>query len=345
MKTLEEGILGNLSFEDLESAYEDGDREEIKPRQPDNTNKELTEIKQESIGSKSTGIERKNNTFLQYEEYYDRIKEEHILERVIDQYKTYEDKEAALSAIRPLIAIIKGNEYVLISVLADLKRRNVYKELGFKSHTEAISTLFSHRHSTCVAYTNIGLTFFNVEGKPIADYVMKLSVGHLNSLMGTIKGNYYVYGNKVGHEFIDAIIKASEVLLESTLAGDEDAVAKALDVSHIHVTSNRSYNNEEALQSAIYLSYLSALNKYTVVKEMTTGRGFADVVFIPHLQNVPALIIELKHGNSAESALGQIRNKKYFDSLLHYEGNLLFVCISYDENKKTHMCKIERFIK
>jgi len=69
VETLEEGILGNLSFEDLESAYEDGDREEIKPRQPDNTNKELTEIKQESIGSKSTGIERKNNTFLQYEEY------------------------------------------------------------------------------------------------------------------------------------------------------------------------------------------------------------------------------------------------------------------------------------
>jgi len=209
VETLEEGILGNLSFEDLESAYEDGDREEIKPRQPDNTNKELTEIKQESIGSKSTGIERKNNTFLQYEEYYDRIKEEHILERVIDQYKTYEDKEAALSAIRPLIAIIKGNEYVLISVLADLKRRNVYRELGFKSHNEAMAALFSLEGKTCSTYTDVGLTYFTIDGKPVANYVAVLTIGHLIQLKGMIKGACYVYGNKVGHEFIDAIIKAS----------------------------------------------------------------------------------------------------------------------------------------
>ncbi|MBQ9503989.1 MAG: AAA family ATPase [Lachnospiraceae bacterium] len=49
----------------------------------------------------------------------------------------------------------------------------------------------------------------------------------------------------------DGIIKASRELLEKTISGDEQAVAKALDVSHIHVTSNRSYNNEDALQSAI----------------------------------------------------------------------------------------------
>ena len=148
-----------------------------------------------------------------------------------------------------------------------------------------------------------------------------------------------------GYETTDAIIKASDALLESTLAGDENAVAKALDVSHIHVTSNRSYNNEDVLQSAIYLVYLSALNRYAVVREMTTGKGFADVVFIPYVPNIPAMIVELKHGKSAESALDQIRDKKYFESLMHYEGNLLFVGISYDEKEKTHECKIERFVK
>ena len=109
------------------------------------------------------------------------------------------------------------------------------------------------------------------------------------------------------------IIHSSKELLESTLSGDEQAVAKALDESHIHVTSNRSYNNEDALQSAIYLAYLYALNHYTIVREMTAGKGFSDVTFIPVKNDRPALIIELKRNGSANSAVNQIREKKYFD--------------------------------
>lgn len=143
----------------------------------------------------------------------------------------------------------------------------------------------------------------------------------------------------------DKIIKASKELLAETLRGNESAVASSLDLSHIHVTSNRSYNNEDALQSAIYLSFIYALNKYTVIKEMTTGKGFADVVFIPFAQDFPALIIELKRNGTADTALTQIREKQYFDSLSHYSGNLLFVGINYDEATKKHDCKIERFVK
>ncbi|WP_035767586.1 AAA family ATPase [Butyrivibrio sp. NC2002] len=143
----------------------------------------------------------------------------------------------------------------------------------------------------------------------------------------------------------DEIIKASRQLLDETIKGNGEAVEKALDVSHIHVTSNRSYNNEDALQSAIYLAYLYALNKYTVVKEMTTGKGFADVVYIPYVPNMPAMIIELKKNKTAESAINQIKEKKYFDSLSKYSGNLLFVGINYDENSKTHTCTIESFVK
>ena len=122
-------------------------------------------------------------------------------------------------------------------------------------------------------------------------------------------------------------------------------MAKALDESHIHVTSNRSYNNEDALQRAIYLAYFYALNKYTVIKEMTAGRGFADVVLLPFVPDLPAMIIELKHNKSAESALDQIKEKKYFDSLRDYKGGLLFVGVNYDEKDKTHVCRIERFEK
>ena len=143
----------------------------------------------------------------------------------------------------------------------------------------------------------------------------------------------------------DRIIKASKELLKETLKMNEDAVAKALDESHIHVTSNRSYNNEDALQSAIYLSYIYALNKYTILREVTTGKGFADVVFIPFVPDLPAMIVELKRNGSTESALEQIKERRYFSSLEHYSGNLLFVGVNYDEEKKTHECRIERFVK
>ncbi|MBR0173857.1 MAG: AAA family ATPase [Lachnospiraceae bacterium] len=141
----------------------------------------------------------------------------------------------------------------------------------------------------------------------------------------------------------DRIIKDSRELLAETIAGNEEAVAKALDRSHIHVTSNRSYNNEDALQSAIYLAYIFALNRYTVVKEMTAGRGFSDVTFIPFVKDYPAMIIELKKNDSAASAIDQIRDKQYYESLSHYQGDLLFVGVNYDEKEKTHSCKIERF--
>ena len=144
------------------------------------------------------------------------------------------------------------------------------------------------------------------------------------------------------------IIEASKDLFRETIAGNEEAVAKALDASHIHVTSNRSYNNEDALQSAIYLAYIYALNDYTCIKEMTSGKGFADVVYIPiHPDNEkrPAMVIELKRNGSAESGLDQIREKKYYDCLRHYEGNILLIGINYDENGKTHTCKIEKHMK
>lgn len=147
------------------------------------------------------------------------------------------------------------------------------------------------------------------------------------------------------YKVTNKIIKASKELLAETLRMNAEAVAKSLDESHINVTSNRNYNNEDALQSAIYLSFIYALNKYTIVKEMTTGKGFADVVFIPYVPNVPAMIIELKRNDSTESAIDQIRKKNYFASLEHYAGNLLFVGVNYDEKTKTHECKIEAFVK
>ena len=60
---------------------------------------------------------------------------------------------------------------------------------------------------------------------------------------------------------------------------------------------------------------------------------------------MPALIIELKRNGSTETALNQIKEKKYFDPLNNYFGEILFIGINYDEETKKHSCKIERLVK
>ena len=151
--------------------------------------------------------------------------------------------------------------------------------------------------------------------------------------------------NNPDYEVTNRIIRDSERLLSATLAGDGEAVALALDRSHGHVTSNLSYNNEQSLQSAIYLAYIYALNLYTVVREMTAGRGYADIVYIPFDKSRAALIVELKHNKSAGTALTQIKEKQYFQCLANWSGRILFVGVNYDESTKKHECRIEQFVK
>ncbi|MCQ2314497.1 MAG: ATP-binding protein [Bacteroidales bacterium] len=137
------------------------------------------------------------------------------------------------------------------------------------------------------------------------------------------------------------LINDSKQLLEATINKDAAAVAAALTESHMRTTNPLTYNNEASFQSAIGLAYFYANLKYTVIKELPTGKGYADLALIPYVPNIPAMIIELKNNKSAESAINQIREKKYDDLLEHYRGRMLFVGINYDEKTKEHECVIE----
>lgn len=138
------------------------------------------------------------------------------------------------------------------------------------------------------------------------------------------------------------LINTSKKLLDDTINGNEEAVARALDTAHTAVTNPLTYNDEHCFQSAICLAYFYANTRYTLIKELPTGKGYADLVLIPYQPNIPALVIELKHNKSAESALQQIKEKNYCQALNNYAGNLLFVGISYDEKTKEHSCRIEQ---
>lgn len=80
------------------------------------------------------------------------------------------------------------------------------------------------------------------------------------------------------------------------------------------------------------------------IRELPTGRGFADFVFIPkpeYIQDYPALLIELKWNKDAQTAIQQIKEKKYPEALMEYTGNILLVGINYDKKNKVHGCWIE----
>lgn len=139
-------------------------------------------------------------------------------------------------------------------------------------------------------------------------------------------------------------LQDSEELIEATINADEEAVAQAIDAAHDEHTSILSYNNENSLACVISIAYFSARNDYKIQREMPSGKGFADLVFIPRKDvDKPALVIELKMDKSAETALDQIKRKNYPASVVDYAGNLLLVGINYDKKTKHHTCIIEKY--
>lgn len=55
--------------------------------------------------------------------------------------------------------------------------------------------------------------------------------------------------------------------------------------------------------------------------------------------------MELKWDKSVETAIDQIKQKKYADCLKDYSGEILLVGINYDKADKRHTCKIEKITK
>ena len=140
-------------------------------------------------------------------------------------------------------------------------------------------------------------------------------------------------------------LNRSDALLKSTWAMDADAVAQGVAEARSDIASILQYNDENSLACAIYAAYASARAYYAKpIREFPTGRGFADIVYLP-LRNMdcPALLIELKWNHSAQGAIRQIKDKKYMDWLKSYTGDILFIAINYNKKKDTYDCIIEKY--
>ena len=141
----------------------------------------------------------------------------------------------------------------------------------------------------------------------------------------------------------------SEKLLDATLEMDCPVVAAQIEKIHNEYVSVIQYHNENSLSSVLAIAYLSAMQYYfKPVRKLPSGRGFADFVFIPkpeYKSDYPALVVELKWNQNAQTAMQQIKDRKYPDSVLEYTGDILLVAINYDKDKKEHQCMIEQYEK
>ncbi len=200
---------------------------------------------------------------------------------------------------------------------------------------------------------NIGTFSNDMTTFATKDDVLTLLV-HLGYLTyNSIDSTVSIPNKEVSQEYINAIstmdwsgvanaVESSRKLLESLWAMDADAVADGIEKAHEEI-SILQYNDENSLSCTINLAFYFAREYYTIIRELPTGKGFADVCMLPRKRHLdkPAIIIELKWDKNASGALNQIKEKHYGNALKDYEGNLLLVGINYNKATKKHECIIE----
>lgn len=143
-------------------------------------------------------------------------------------------------------------------------------------------------------------------------------------------------------------ISICDELLDETIEKNEERVAEPIELAHDTYTSVLKYNDENSLSCVLTMAYFTAPAYYNIVREMPSGKGFADFVFIPRANagSRPAMVVELKYNRSADTAIKQIKENSYHGALSGYGDRILLVGINYDadgKDSKKHTCVIEEF--
>ena len=137
----------------------------------------------------------------------------------------------------------------------------------------------------------------------------------------------FIPNDEIRAEYVNAVsvsdwgevskaLKNSADTLQAIWQGREKQVAEGIRQAHFE-TSHIQYNDENALSYTISLALYAARNFYTVHRELSGGKGFADLVFIPRKRfaDKPALVVELKWNKDAVGVIAQIKEREYCQSL------------------------------
>lgn len=225
----------------------------------------------------------------------------------------------------------------------------IYIDMNYDGLRDAVITMMEGER----VFVNIGSFQNDMTSFASKDDILTLLI-HLGYL-GYDPGHQQVFipNREIQNEFANAIrnsdwgevtraLQSSQNTLQAIWDGREEAVAKAVQESHLE-TSHLQYNDENALSYTISLALYAARNYYTVFRELPSEKGFADMVFLPRKScpEKPAMVVELKWDKTAEGAVTQIKKRQYCRSLEDYQGNLILVGINYDKTTKEHTCRIE----
>lgn len=194
-------------------------------------------------------------------------------------------------------------------------------------------TSFSSKDDVLTLLVHLGYLTYDSENETVAIPNKEVSQEYINAIstMGW-------------HEVMDAV-QASRKLLQALWNMDADTVAQGIEQAHQEI-SILQYNDENALSCTINLALYFAREYYTIIRELPTGKGYADICYIPRklYADKPAIVVELKWDKTAEGAIAQIKEKQYVNALKEYRGNLLLAGINYDRETKKHYCIIEKLI-
>ena len=137
-------------------------------------------------------------------------------------------------------------------------------------------------------------------------------------------------------------VSASLRLLEDTINLKKEKIARAFDDYHFEASSLLEFNDENSMRCAIILAYYAAKPFYNIFHELPTGKGFADMVFIP-LPNSPrpAIVVELKYDKTADTAISQIKRKEYPKSLKGFSKQIILCGINYNKATSKHEVEME----
>ena len=160
-----------------------------------------------------------------------------------------------------------------------------------------------------------------------------------------IREIFYRYMENNQNDPLSSFLQYSRQMLAAVLGAEQERAAALVQKVHDDFISSIEYNDENSLSCTVTIALLASFAYYQrPIREFPCGKGFADRVYLPLPQcsQRPVIVVELKWNQGADTAITQIREKRYPDSLRDYYGEILLVGISYGKKTKEHSCVIER---
>ena len=190
---------------------------------------------------------------------------------------------------------------------------------------------FSGADDVLTLLIHLGYLGYDFDSKEVYIPNKEVSMEYLNAVEGA------------GWNEIVSMVQKSRDLLKALWRMDESAVASGIEYVHQN-TSILQYNDENALSYTINMALYYANEYYTIIRECPSGRGFADLVYIPRKKyaDKPAMVVELKSNVKVSGAIDQIMERNYPDGLDEYKDNMILCGISYHKKSKKHTCRICR---